>query len=43
MYPVDRRGWSEAEGVIVEVCMIASDEGCEAFFLVHDDDGDRVK
>ena len=43
MYPVDRGGWSEVEGVIVVVCMVIGDEGCEVVVVVYVEDGDRVK
>ena len=43
MYPVDPRGWSEVEGVIVVVCMIVDDEGCDVVIVVYVEDGDRVK
>jgi hypothetical protein len=33
MYNVDRRGWAEVERVIVVVCMVVGDEGCEVVFL----------
>ena len=42
MYPVDRRGWPEVEGVIIAVCMVIGDEGCEVVIFVHVEDGDRV-
>ena len=43
MYPVDRRGWSKVEGVIVVVCMVVCDEGCKVEIVVYIKDGDRVK
>ena len=42
MYPVNRKGWSEVEGVIVVVCMDIGDEGCEVVIVVSVEDGDRV-
>jgi len=43
MYHVDRRGWSKVERVIVVVCMVVGDEGCEVSIVVYVKDGDRVK
>ena len=43
MYPVDRGGGSEAEGVIVVVCMVIGDESCEVVLVVYVEDVDRVK
>ena len=43
MYPVDRKGWSEVEGVIVVVCMVIGDEGCEVVVVVYVKGSDRVK
>ena len=42
MYLVDRRRWSEVEGVIVVVCMAVGDEGCEVVVVVYVEDGDRL-
>ena len=33
MYLVDRKGWSEVEGVIVVVCMVFGNEGCEVVIV----------
>ena len=35
MYHVDRRGWSEVEGVIVIVCTVVGDEGCKVNIVVY--------
>jgi len=43
VYLFDRRGWSEAEGVIVVVCIAVGDEGCEVVVVVYVEDGNRVK
>ena len=43
MYHVDRRCWSEVQGVIVVVCMAIGDEGCELVIVVYVEDGYRVK
>ena len=40
---VDRGGWPEVEGMIVVVCMIVGDEGCEVGVIVYVKDRDRVK
>jgi hypothetical protein len=43
LYHVDRRGWSEVEGVIVVVCMVIGDESCEVDIVMYVKDGYRVK
>jgi len=43
VYPVDCRGWSEVEGVIVVVCMVIGDESCKLVIVVYVKDGDQVK
>ena len=43
VYPGDRKGWTEVAGVIVVVCMVIGDEGCEVVLVVYVEDGDRVK
>ncbi len=42
MYHVDRGGWSNVEGVIVVICVVDGDEGCEVGIVVHVKDGDWV-
>ena len=43
MYPGDCRGWSEVERVILVVCIVVGDEGCEVVIVVYVKDDDRVK
>ena len=43
MYLVDRRGWLKVERVIVVVCMVVGDEGCEGGIVVYVKGCDRVK
>jgi hypothetical protein len=43
MYLVDRREWSEVEGVILVICLVVCDEGCEMAVVVYVEDGDRVE
>ena len=43
MFLVDRRGWSEVEGVVVAVYMIVGDEGCEVVIVVIVEDDNMVK
>ena len=43
MYLVECRGWSEVERVIVVVCIVIGDEGCEVAIVVYVEDGDPVK
>ena len=43
MYSVDRRGWSQVEGVVVIVCVVVCDEGCKVGIVVNIKDSDRVK
>ena len=43
MYLVDRRGWSEVEGVTVVICMVVGDDGCKVGIVVYVKDGDRGK
>jgi len=42
VYYVDRGGWAEVEGVIVVVCMVIGDEGCEVVIVVYVEYDDRV-
>jgi hypothetical protein len=35
--------WSEVEGLIVVVCMVVGDEGCEMGVVMYVKDSDRVK
>jgi len=42
-YLADRRGWSEVEVVVVVVCMVIGNEGCEVVVVMYVEDGDRVK
>ena len=34
MYHVNRGGWSEVEGVVIVVCIVVGDEGCEVVIVV---------
>ncbi len=43
MYHVDGRGWLEVEGVVVVVCVVVRDEGCEVGVLVYVKYGERVE
>jgi hypothetical protein len=43
VYLIDRRGWSEVEGVIVVVRVVVGDEGCAVGIVVYVKDRDRVK
>ena len=43
MYHVDRKGWSEVEGVIVVVYMVVGDEGCKVGIVLYVTYDDRVK
>ena len=43
MYLVDGRGWLEVEGVVVLVCVVVRDEGCEVGILVYVEYGDRLE
>jgi len=43
VYHVDRRRWSEVERVIVVVCLVVCDEGCEVIVVVYVEDCDRVE
>ena len=36
-------GWLEVEGVVIVVCVVVGDEGCEVFIVVYVEDGDRVE
>jgi hypothetical protein len=36
-------GWLEVKGIVVVVCVIVRDEGCEVGVLVYVEDGDRFK
>jgi hypothetical protein len=40
---IDRRGWTEVDGVIVVVCMVVGDEVCEVGVVVYVNDRDKVK
>ncbi len=42
MYHVYSRGWLEVEGIVVVVCVLISDEGCEVRVMVNVEYGDRV-
>ena len=42
MYLIGRRGWPDVERVIIVVCMVVGDEGCEVGIVVHVKDRDRV-
>ncbi len=42
-YLVNRKGWSEVEGVVMVVCMVVGDEGCKVGIVVYVKDCDRVK
>jgi len=43
VYHVDRGEWAEVEGVIIGLCMVIGDEGCEMVIAVYVEDGDRVQ
>jgi hypothetical protein len=43
VYHVDRGGWAEVEGVVVVVCMVIGDEGCDVVTVVYVEDGDRLE
>ncbi len=43
MYHVDCWGLSKVEGVVVVVCVLVCDEGCEVRVVVYIEDGDWVK
>ena len=43
MYRDDCRVWAEVECVIVVVCMVIGDEGCEVVDVVNVEDCDRVE
>ena len=38
----DGRGWSEVKGVVVVVCVVVRDKGCEVGAVVYVEYGDRV-
>ncbi len=40
---VDSRGWSEVEGVVVVVCVVVRDKGCEVGVVVYVEYENRVK
>ena len=40
---VDIRGWSEVKGVVVVVCVVVRDNGCEVGVVVCVEYGDPVK
>jgi len=43
VYSVDRRGWSQVEGVVVVVCVVVCDESGEVGILVYVEYGDWVE
>ena len=43
MYHVYGRGWLEVEGVVVVVCVVVCDKGCEVGILVYVEYVDWVK
>ncbi len=43
MYHGDDRGWLEIKGVVVVVCMVVRNEGCEVGILLYVEYGDRVE
>ena len=43
MYFGDGRGWLEIEGVVVVVCVVVRDKGCEVGILVYVEYSDRVE
>ena len=42
MYPVYSRGWLEVEGIVVVICVVVRDEGCEVRVMMYVEYGDRV-
>jgi len=43
VYHGDGRGWLEAEGVVVVVCVVVGNEGCGVGILVYVEYGVRVE
>ena len=43
MYHGDGRGWLQVEGVVVVVCVVVGNEGCEVGILVYVEYGDRME
>ena len=43
MYHVYGKGWLAVEGVVVIVCVIVRDEGCEVGVVVYVEYGDGVE
>ena len=43
VYHVNSRWCSEIEGVVVVVCVVVRDKGCEVGFVAYVEYGDRVK
>ncbi len=43
MYLGDGRGWLEIEGVVIVVCVIVCDKGCEVGVMMYAENGDRVE
>ena len=41
-YSINRWGRAHVEGVIVVVCLVVGDEGCEVVVVVYVEDCDRV-
>ncbi len=35
MYLVDGGGWSEVESIVVIVCVVVGDEGCEVVIMMY--------
>ena len=35
MYLVYSRGWLEVEGIVVVVCVVVRDEGCEVIVMMY--------
>ena len=43
MYLGDGWGWSEVERIIVVICVVVRDEGCEVGVIMYVENGDWVK
>ncbi len=43
MYLADGWGWSEVERIVVVVCVVIGDEGCEMGVVVYVEDCDWVR
>jgi hypothetical protein len=43
VYLVDGGGWSEVERIVVIVCGVVSDEGCEVVVMMYVKDCDRFE